>query len=91
MGIDAFTQGEQLVIEVWDEGIGIVAEDLEKVFNPFEQVTQTYSGKPDGTGLGLAIARRLVRAHGGTLTVDSAVGVGSRFRIALPSAVKRLW
>jgi len=84
IGIDGYTEEDQAVVEVWDEGIGIALEDLEKVFDPFEQVIQADLGKPEGTGLGLAISRRLIEAHGGTLSVQSEKGAGSRFRIVLP-------
>ncbi len=84
IGIDAYTEEDQAVVEVWDEGIGIALEDLDKVFDPFEQVGQADLGKPEGTGLGLAISRRLIEAHGGTLSVQSEKGAGSRFRIVLP-------
>ena len=84
IGIDGYTEEDQAVVEVWDEGIGIALEDLEKVFDPFEQVGQANLGKPEGTGLGLAISRRLIEAHGGTLSVQSEKGAGSRFRVVLP-------
>jgi signal transduction histidine kinase len=84
IGIDAYIEEDHAVVEVWDEGIGIASEDLKKVFEPFEQVGQTDLGRPEGTGLGLAISRRLIEAHGGTLSVKSEKGSGSRFRIVLP-------
>ena len=84
IGIDACIEGDQAVIGVWDEGVGIASEDLKKVFEPFEQVGQTDLGRPEGTGLGLAISRRLIEAHGGTLSVKSEKGAGSCFRIVLP-------
>ncbi len=84
IGIDAYTEQDQAVVEVWDEGIGIALEDLEKVFDPFEQVGKVDFGKPEGTGLGLAISRRLIEAHGGTLSAKSEKGAGSRFRFVLP-------
>ena len=87
VGIEAHTEEEWAVIEVWDEGIGIAVEDQQRVFAPFEQVEQSDSEKRGGAGLGLAISRRLIEAHGGTLTVRSERGKGSRFRILLPGVL----
>ncbi len=70
--------GGALLIEVTDAGPGVLAENREKVFEPF------FTNKTQGTGLGLAIARRVVELHRGTLTVDDAPGGGARFRIAIP-------
>ncbi|MBB4284576.1 sensor histidine kinase [Roseospira goensis] len=70
------------VIEVADNGIGIAREDHAAVFKIFKRLhtAQEYPG----TGLGLALAQRIAERHGGTITVDSAPGAGSRFRVALP-------
>ncbi len=87
IGIEAHIKDDRAVIEVWDEGIGIAEEDLENVFNPFEQVGQAESGKPEGTGLGLAISRRLIELHGGSLSVKSKKRAGSRFTILLPGII----
>ncbi len=87
IGIEAHVKDNQAIIEVWDEGIGIAKEDREKIFDPFEQVGQAEAGKPIGTGLGLAISRRLIELHGGSLTVKSSKGVGSRFMIVLPGII----
>jgi signal transduction histidine kinase len=72
-------------IEVEDRGIGIAAEDQERIFVEFEQAEES-DFEPGGTGLGLALARRFVEAHDGTLSVRSARGSGSVFRIELPLA-----
>ena len=66
-----------LIVE--DDGVGLTPEELERIFEP------SYTTKPDGTGLGLPLARRLVAQCGGTLTVDSRPGEGTRFRIVLPA------
>ena len=76
--------GEAL-IEVCDTGVGMSEEDLEVVFNPFQQGV---AGQQQGTGLGLAISRKLCEAMGGTLTATSAVGEGTCVRIALLAAVE---
>jgi signal transduction histidine kinase len=65
-------------IAVEDTGIGIAAEDVDKLFVPF------YTTRHDGTGLGLAICRRIVQSHGGELDVRSTVGEGSVFTVRLP-------
>ncbi len=69
---------DQARIEVIDTGTGMGAEDLARIFRVY------YSTKKGGTGLGLPTTRRIVREHGGTLNVESEVGKGTRFTIALP-------
>jgi signal transduction histidine kinase len=73
-------EGGFVVIEVSDDGPGIPAADLERIFEPF------YSTKSAGrgTGLGLSISRRIVEEHGGTIEARSEPGAGSTFRVALP-------
>ena len=73
---------EQVVISVHDTGIGISAEDQEKIFEEFYQVGA--SRTQEGTGLGLALTRRLVELHHGHLTVESEPGVGSTFTATMP-------
>ena len=65
-------------IEVRDTGVGVSAEDLDKLFVPF------FTTRHDGTGLGLPISRRIVQAHGGELDVASTPGKGSAFTVRLP-------
>ncbi len=72
-------------ITVHDTGIGIAAEDLERAFLPFEQVSRTST---TGAGLGLAISRSLAELHGGELSVTSEPGVGSAFTLTLPRGPK---
>jgi len=84
IGIDAKQTAEHVEVSVWDEGEGIPETHLEKIFEPFEQVRKSETTKTGGTGLGLAISRRLVELHGGTLSVTSEPGKGSRFTIRLP-------
>lgn len=69
------------VIIVADQGKGIAPEDQARIFDKFERVDPT---EPGGSGLGLYIARRLARAMGGDLSVDSAPGEGARFMLSLP-------
>ena len=71
---------DHVVVEVADNGKGISSEVLPKIFDPF--FTTKDVGK--GTGLGLSIAYKIVQQHGGTIRVDSAAGVGTRFAVVLP-------
>ncbi len=69
-----------------DTGLGIPHQQAEAIFERFRQVGDTLTGKPEGAGLGLPISREIVQHHGGTLTVRSAPGQGSCFRMTLPLA-----
>jgi PAS domain S-box-containing protein len=74
----------RVAIRVSDTGIGIPADKLEAVFQPFVQVGRSLSSPGEGTGLGLAISRDLARGMGGDLTAESTPGEGSVFTISLP-------
>ena len=73
-----------LALSVRDTGIGIAPEDMQTVLAPFGQVESAFSRKHHGAGLGLPLARSLTELHGGTLTVDSALGVGTTVTVTLP-------
>ncbi|MCZ6741694.1 MAG: ATP-binding protein, partial [Alphaproteobacteria bacterium] len=74
-------------ITVWDTGIGIPADEQERVFDPFYQVEKNIlSRETEGTGLGLAISRQLAQLMEGDLTVESIVGEGTRFTLSIPQA-----
>ncbi len=83
--INVTTSGTErdAMLDVADDGPGIAAADVDRIFEPFYRVHADAAG-PDGTGLGLALARSLTERSGGRLTVDSEPGVGSRFRVSLP-------
>ncbi|WP_394831417.1 HAMP domain-containing histidine kinase [Pendulispora rubella] len=73
-----------VVLEVRDHGIGIAAADLERVFEPFFRADRSRTRATGGLGLGLALARRIVEAHGGTLSLTSELGRGTTARVELP-------
>jgi PAS domain S-box-containing protein len=73
---------DRVHIGVADTGAGMSAPDLERLFTPFERLGRAET--IEGTGIGLALSRQLVHAMGGTITVDSAVGVGTTFVVSLP-------
>ena len=84
IGITCAATADVARVEVRDTGPGIPHEQLERIFEPFVQVERGLTTPPlGGVGLGLAISRDLARAMNGDLTVESAVGVGSRFTLTL--------
>jgi signal transduction histidine kinase len=82
--LTAERQGAELRISVRDTGIGVPPEDLERIFESFQQGKSGMSGKYQGTGLGLAISRQLVEMHGGRIWVKSVPGQGSTFIFTIP-------
>ena len=76
----------QARLEVRDTGIGMSAKDLAHVGEPFYQADSKLDRKYEGTGLGLAICKRMVKLHGGSMTIDSALGKGTAVTILLPAA-----
>ncbi len=80
--------GQDAILEVADTGPGIAPDDLQHIFMRFWRGDRSRSPATGGTGIGLAIVRELVRAHGGTMDVDSSLGTGATFRVTLP-AVER--
>lgn len=75
--MDAFVKDENIIIQIRDTGCGISPEHLATIFQPFV----TY--KKEGTGLGLSICEQIVKAHGGTISVESTLGVGTCFTVIL--------
>ena len=74
------------MISVRDQAAGIAASTCRAMFERFYRVDKARSRELGGTGLGLAIVKHIAQAHGGHVTVESAVGEGSMFRIHLPRA-----
>jgi signal transduction histidine kinase len=82
--LDATRVDGKYEISVRDTGIGIAAEDLDKIFEEFRQVGADTDRKAEGTGLGLALTRRLIELHGGRIRVASEPGQGTTFTFTLP-------
>jgi len=76
--IRTWKDDEDIFVEIKDNGSGIPAEQLDKIFDPF------FSTKDTGTGLGLSISYRIIKDHNGEIPVTSEVGKGTTFRIKLP-------
>ena len=84
--LSLWRQGDHVVLECADEGLGISEADRERLFTEFFRGTNRAALERPGTGLGLTITRRVVERHGGWIEVESELGVGSTFRVFLPVA-----
>jgi PAS domain S-box-containing protein len=71
-------------ISVADTGVGIAVDQLERIFEPFVQGDGSLARRFEGSGLGLSLVRSLIELHGGTASIDSAVGAGTKVRLTLP-------
>ncbi|MBN2495408.1 MAG: HAMP domain-containing histidine kinase [Deltaproteobacteria bacterium] len=87
LGLRDRNGGVEIAVE--DNGIGIPAREVGRIFDPFYRIDSRLRGKSPGAGLGLAIVHHLVRAHAGEIRVDSLEGRGSCFTIFLPGAVEK--
>lgn len=77
-------EGNFLKVSVEDTGMGIKAEDMDKLFENFSQIASANNRKTGSSGLGLAIAKKIIQHHGGEITVESEYGRGSKFSFTLP-------
>ena len=82
--IEVKPKKDQVLIAIVDKGMGIPKENLNIVFDKFQQIGRTYGPGEKGLGLGLSIAKEVVEMHGGHITLDSKVKQGSRFEFSLP-------
>ena len=87
--IDLKDAGEFVSISIHDDGIGIPAKDINRIFERFYRVDKSRSKDRGGTGLDLSIVKHILEAHKQTIKVESTVGVGSTFTFKLPKAVER--
>ena len=86
--VSADVEGNDLVVSVEDSGLGISKEDQAKLFTPFFRSTNDEAKKEKGTGLGLLITKSIVELHGGTLTLDSALGEGTTITVRMPGVME---
>ncbi|MEH2509599.1 cell cycle sensor histidine kinase DivJ [Nitrobacteraceae bacterium AZCC 1564] len=84
VSVTALVEGPRLIVRVMDTGVGIEAEDLKRLGDPFFQAGKTYQRRHEGTGLGLSIVKSLVGLHGGDMTVESKIDEGTTVTVALP-------
>ena len=82
--VSAGVEGSRLVLRVTDTGVGIAADDLKRIGDPFFQAGKTYQRRHEGTGLGLSIVKSLVALHAGEMTVQSKIDEGTTVTVALP-------
>ncbi len=83
-------QESVLAITISDTGIGIAEDKFERIFQSFEQAEGSTAREYGGTGLGLAVTKQLVEIHGGKITLQSQIGVGSQFTFTLPIATEKV-
>jgi two-component system phosphate regulon sensor histidine kinase PhoR len=88
VNISAEAAGDEMIMSVRDTGVGIAAENLDRIFERFYKADRARSG--GGTGLGLAIAKHIVQAHGGRIWAESVEGAGSTFYFSLRVADRRI-
>ena len=84
VAVRAWSENDQIKVEVSDTGIGIPEEALPRIFDEFYRAKNAKAMEMEGTGLGLAIAKDVVEQHGGHISVKSVVGEGSTFYVTLP-------
>ncbi|MCH7584691.1 MAG: response regulator [Acidobacteria bacterium] len=85
VGVEVEHTDGHVHVTVWDRGVGIPERHLQLLFRPFTQIDATLTREQEGSGLGLALSQRLMALHGGTITVESTEGKGSRFVMHWPT------
>ena len=82
--VSARAAGDEVLIEVADEGLGIPPAETQRIFEKFYRIGRSETQGRRGSGVGLALVKHIVEAHGGRVTVESRVGEGSRFTLHVP-------
>ena len=85
--VNQYTENNNIVIEVIDNGVGIPKEDIDKIFQRFYRVDKARSRAVGGTGLGLAITKHIVNSLKGSITVESELNIGSKFIVTIPKKI----
>lgn len=86
LGLEVVASADEKIVRitVWDHGIGIAPQDIDRLFRPFVQLDSSLSRQHAGTGLGLSLVSHMAELHGGSVSVESTPGKGSRFSVQLP-------
>jgi signal transduction histidine kinase len=87
VSVKVWSDGLAAYLRVHNTGIGIPAEELPRVFDRFYRADKARTRKAGGAGLGLAIAKRVIEDHGGAMTCQSEVGLGTEIVVRLPTAI----
>ncbi len=85
--INCLKEGEQVIFEVKDEGIGMPADQLPQLFESFTTIKRTGTEGEKPFGLGLSITRQIAQEHKGEIVVESTEGIGSLFRLSIPASL----
>ncbi len=83
-------QNEQVILTVADTGVGVPAEEVPRLFSRFHRIAGTHGRSHEGSGIGLALVQELVKLHGGTVRVASALGEGTTFTVTIPTGKSHL-
>lgn len=86
----SYADGDHMIVEVRDTGVGISPDDLPHIFDRLYRADKARSTRGGGMGLGLAIVKKVIDAHNGEIVVESKLGIGSMFRILLPAHTEKL-
>ncbi|MBN1383793.1 MAG: GAF domain-containing protein [Elusimicrobia bacterium] len=86
INISGDVEGDNIILNIEDNGVGIALSEKQKIFENFYQIEESFTGQVEGSGLGLPLARRIISAHGGSIDVASKVGKGSKFIIKIPKS-----